>query len=91
MTLMGAFCVHLVVGSQYAWGSLAPYVVGYFNDMGLQTNMSEMYLVLPLIVITSTVFYPVATKLTQLVGSTGIIFLGGCFAVGAAAFASLAT
>lgn len=35
LTLIGAFMVHLVVGSQYAWGNMAPYFVGYFREQGL--------------------------------------------------------
>lgn len=60
-TLVGAFCVHLVIGSQYNWGSIAPYVVGYFRDMGIVTNMSQVYLVLPLIIFMSTLFFPIGT------------------------------
>jgi hypothetical protein len=88
---MGAFCVHLVIGSQYAWGSIAPYMVGYFRDMGIETNMSEFYLVLPLIVIISTLFFPLGTRLTYYVGSKAVILLGGLCCVVFTALSTLAT
>ena len=47
------------MGSQYAWGAMAVYIVGYFRSVGnLDANMSQFYLVLPLIVITSTFVFP---------------------------------
>ena len=81
LTLFGAFCVHLIIGAQYAWGSMAPYIVGYFRDMGIQTNMSQFYFVLPLIVIVSTFFFPIGTKLTKYIGSRPVIFIGGAFCI----------
>jgi hypothetical protein len=87
-TLFGAFCVHLVIGSQYAWGNIAPYVVGYFRDKGIDTNMSQLYLVLPLIVIISTLFFYLGTKLTYYFGSKGVIFFGGLVTVVFTAFST---
>jgi hypothetical protein len=37
-TLIGAFCVHFCIGGQYAWGSISPYIAGYFRDNGQVTN-----------------------------------------------------
>ena len=53
--------------------------------------MSEFYLVLPLIVITSTVFFPIATKLTQKLGSKGVIFIGGAIGIIFIAISTLST
>ncbi len=86
---MGAFCVHLTIGSQYAWGSIAPYIVGYFRDMGKPVNMSQFYLVLPLIVIMSTFFFPIGTKLTYYIGSKFIILVGALCCIGFTAFSTL--
>jgi len=77
--LFGAFCVHLMVGSQYAWGSMVPYMVGYYRQVGnLDSNMSQFYIVLPLIVITSTLFFPIGMKLAGTLGSRLVILIGGC-------------
>ena len=88
-TLFGAFAVHLIIGSQYAWGNMAPYIVGYYRDLGIDANMSEFYLVLPLIVITSTVFFPIGMCLTDKVSSRYVILLGGIIVVTAVFYASL--
>jgi len=48
--------------------------------MGIATNMSQFYLVLPVIVIMSTVVFPIGTKLTLHLGSKGVILIGGLFA-----------
>ena len=91
LTLIGALCVHLGVGSQYAWGSISPYLVGYFRDMGKPANMSQFYIVLPLIVIISTFVFPLATFLFQYIGPKGIIGIGAIFTVVVTAFSTLAT
>jgi MFS transporter, OFA family, oxalate/formate antiporter len=88
-TLIGAFCTHLTIGSQYAWGSIAPYIVGYFRDMGIETNMSQFYMVLPLIVIMSTFFFPIGTRLTPIIGSKAVILIGGLCCVVFTAFSTL--
>ena len=90
-TLIGAFCVHLTIGSQYAWGSIAPYTVGYFRDMGIETNMSQFYMVLPLIVIMSTLFFPIGTRLTPLIGSKAVILIGGLCCVVFTALSTVST
>jgi hypothetical protein len=87
-TLIGAFCVHLVIGSQYAWGSISPYIAGYYRGLGFDTNMSEFYLVLPLIVITSTVVFPVGMHLSKEINSRFVIFTGGVIVVGSSLMAS---
>lgn len=53
--------------------------------------MSQMYVVLPLIVIMSTLFFPIGTKLTLSVGSKGVIFVGGLFCIVSTALSTLAT
>ena len=82
LTLMGSFCVHLVVGSQYAWGAMSIYIVGYFRYLGnLDANMSQFYLVLPLIVIMSTVIFPIGMDLAERLGSRITVAIGGTIVV----------
>ena len=82
MTLIGAFCIELVVGSQYAWGSMAIYIVGYFRLIGnLEANMSQFYLVLPLIVITSTIFFPIGMQTAKRLGPRVGIATGGIIVI----------
>ncbi len=83
--------MHLVIGAQYAWGNIAPYIVGYFRDMGVQTNMSEMFAVLPVVVIISTLVFPIGTKLTAITGSKSVIWIGSNFCVVFTALATQAT
>jgi MFS family permease len=61
---------------------MAPYIVGYFINLGKPANMSQFYLVLPLIVLMSTLIFPIGMALSRRIGSTFIIFIGGVFAVG---------
>ena len=81
-TLIGAFCVHFCIGAQYAWGSISPYFTGYFRDNGVDTNLSQFFLVLPLIVLISTIFFPIGMRLSSIVGSRAVILVGGFLAVG---------
>jgi hypothetical protein len=91
MTLIGSFCVELVVGSQYAWGAMAIYIVGYFRLIGnLEANMSQFYLVLPLIVITSTVFFPVGMQTAKRLGPRIAIATGGTIVIASTFMSSFA-
>lgn len=69
---------------------MAPYIVGYYRDLGIDANMSEFYLVLPLIVIVSTIVFPLGMWLTDLINSRYVILLGGVIVVGTVFYASLA-
>jgi MFS family permease len=82
-TLVGAFCVHFVIGSQYAWGTMAIYFVGYFRTEtnNLDANMSQFYMVLPLIVIVSTFVFPVGMATAKKFGSRPVVLLGGLILV----------
>ena len=74
--------MHFVVGSQYAWGAMAIYIVGYFRMIGnLEANMSQFYLVLPLIVIVSTVFFPLGMETARHFGSRTAVAIGGTIIV----------
>lgn len=66
-----------MIGAQYAWGNISPYIVGYFRGLGYDSNMSKFYLVLPLIVITSTIVFPLGMELSERINSRFVIFMGG--------------
>jgi MFS transporter, OFA family, oxalate/formate antiporter len=59
--------------------------------MGIATNMSQFYLVLPVIVIMSTIVFPIGTKLSLHFGSKGVILIGGLFATIFCGFSTFAT
>ena len=83
--------MHCIIGSQYAWGNIVPYIVGYYRDLGFDANLSKFYFVLPLIVATSTFVFPLGMALTAQAGSRLTILLGGIIACTAVAFASVAS
>lgn len=76
-TLLGSWLVHTVVGSQYAWGSISPYIVSYFRNQGVDATEGQFYAVLPLIVVVSTLVFPFGMQLSSKLGSRKVIFLGG--------------
>jgi hypothetical protein len=39
-SLIGSFIVHLVAGSQYAWGNMSPYIVSYYRNHGYEVSDS---------------------------------------------------
>lgn len=61
---------------------MSPYIVGWFRDRGIDTNLSQFYMVLPLIVLTSTFVWPFGMHLSGKVGSRFVICIGGFFIVG---------
>ena len=34
LTVLGGFCINIVLGNQYLWGNIASYVVSYFHYKG---------------------------------------------------------
>lgn len=62
LTLIGAFLIQNVLGAQFVWGNILPYVAGYFRDLGHNVTLSEFYTVLPIIVFISTVTFPIGMK-----------------------------
>jgi hypothetical protein len=39
-SLIGSWIVHLVAGSQYAWGNMSPYIVSYYRNKGYDVSDS---------------------------------------------------
>ena len=69
LTMVGAMCVHICIGCQYAWGNISIYIVSYFRNVyGMDVNMSQFYAVLPVIVLTSTIFFPIGMGLSPKIG-----------------------
>ena len=90
-TLIGAFLVHVVVGSQYAWGNMSPYIVSYYRNIGHEhVNQSQFYAILPIIVVVSTLTFPLGMYLTNQYGSRKVIFCGALFCCFATFVSSIA-
>ena len=69
LTMIGAICVHICVGCQYAWGNISVYIVSYFRAVhGTDTTMSQFYAVLPIIVLCSTFVFPIGMGLSPKIG-----------------------
>ena len=78
MCLFGSWFSHLMVGAQYAWGNMLPYVVSYFRNTGVEDATTEkFYFILTCIVVVSTLFFPTGMSLTAKLGSKNVILLGG--------------
>jgi len=84
--------VHFVVGSQYAWGAMSLYIVGYFRSVGnLEANMSQFYLVLPLVVLVSTFVFPVGMETARNFGSRTAVAIGGSITIATTFLSSFTT
>ena len=69
LTMIGAICVHICIGCQYAWGNISVYIVSYFrNVQGDNVTMSQFYAVLPIIVLGSTFVFPIGMFLSGKIG-----------------------
>jgi MFS family permease len=77
MTLVGGWCILLVIGAQLAWGNQSTYIVSYYYHQGKQVTMEEFYVVQPFIVLIATFFYPIGVFLSGKYGSRPVIVLGG--------------
>ena len=57
---------------------MSPYIVSYFRNIGYNNvNESQFYAILPIIVVISTLTFPVGMNLTNMFGSRRVIILGG--------------
>jgi hypothetical protein len=65
--------------------------VGYYRGLGFDANMSKFYMVLPLIVVTSTVVFPLGMSLSKSVNSRFVILVGGIIVLSSTVLASLST
>lgn len=77
-TLIGSWLIHIVVGSQYAWGNMSPYIVSYYKNLGFTwVNDSLFYAILPLIVLISMLTFPIGMYTSSIYGSRRPIIFGG--------------
>lgn len=58
LTLAGGWMLEVLIGTQFAWGNISPYVTGYYRDEGATVRHTDYYSVLPLIVVASTITFP---------------------------------
>jgi hypothetical protein len=55
----------IINGAAYACGNIAPYITGYYRDLGNNTNLYEFYSLFPIIIASSTIFMPIGMKVAQ--------------------------
>jgi len=65
LTLIGGMTLQIMIGTQFAWGNISPYVTGYYRDQGSSVRLTDFYSVLPVIVIFSTLAFPVGMYLAE--------------------------
>ena len=65
LTLIGAFLLMMINGFVYCWGNIEVYIVGYLRDLGNNVDIYEMYIVSSLMVITTTIFMPIAMRIVR--------------------------
>jgi len=59
---------------------MSPYIVSYYRNLGHdQVNQNQFYAILPIIVVISTLTFPIGMWLTNLYGSRRVVFLGTIF------------
>ena len=91
-SLGGAWLIHLVAGSQYAWGNMLPYLVSYFRNKGHDwVNDSNFYAVMPIIVALSSISFPLGMASANRLGSRLTVLIGGSCVTAAAFVCSLST
>ena len=82
LTLIGCFLMQSILGAQYVWGNILPYCSGYYRlNMGTNVTMAQFYTVFPIIMIVSTVLFPVGMKLAGVYGPKALMTLGACLMV----------
>ena len=59
---------------------MSPYIVSYYRNIGFQNaNSNQFYAILPIIVVISTLTFPIGMYLTNLFGSRRVVLLGTLF------------
>ena len=69
MTILGGWCILLIIGAQLAWGNQSTYIASYYYMLGHNVRMEEFYVVQPLIVAIATLFFPLGMHYSQQIGS----------------------
>jgi hypothetical protein len=68
MTLLGGLIIDIMIGTLFTWGSISPYVTGYYRDQGNNIRLTDFYSVMPVITLVSTISFPFGMHLTELYG-----------------------
>jgi len=68
-TILGGWCLLLIIGAQLAWGNQSTYIASYFYMLGHDVHMDDFYIVQPLIVVFATVFFPLGMQVAQTIGA----------------------
>lgn len=78
--LAGGYLVLTMIGAQLIWGTILPYVVGYYRDMGLSVTTKDLYAVYPGILVVSTFAFPFGSYFIKKIG-TSLVTLGAGFSI----------
>lgn len=75
-TIIGGFCVHLVIGSIFIWGNIAVYVTSYMRERGGQVTMGSTFILLPLCVLITGPMNFLGTQICMKIGTKKTTALG---------------
>ena len=67
-TVVGGFCIHLVIGTQYVWGNIAVYVTSYYRDEDPSVSLGSTAIVLPLVILVTGPFKYLGSHLSMKIG-----------------------
>ncbi len=73
--------VHILLGTQFAWGNISPYVCSYYRELGWDISYSEFYAVMALVLLGSMLFIPIGHAWTAKYGSKLTIAIGATLCV----------
>jgi MFS transporter, OFA family, oxalate/formate antiporter len=90
-TIVGGWCILLIIGAQLAWGNQSTYIASYFYHLGWPVTMEQFYIVQPLIVLFATFFFPLGVYLSDKFGSRIVLTVAGTFALSCVLFCSYLT
>lgn len=77
LTIFGAFCINLVNGTCFLWGTICCYVISYFHWKGdPSATLSNGCLILPLNIVFSGLMFPIGAWMQKRYNPKLIILLG---------------
>ena len=68
-TVLGGFCIHLVIGAQFVWGNIAVYVTSYYRETDPSVSLGSTSIGLPLCILITGPFNYLGSKLCVKFGS----------------------
>jgi len=66
--LLGGFVINLLIGCTFTWGTVLPYITGYYRSTHNDVTLSDFYTVTPVMVVVSTIVFPFGMKLSSTIG-----------------------